>query len=127
MFYDPWKEQAGEALELVYFDKGQRSALKFASDFAYYLCLNGRGLVLREDYHDNARPVIVGVLTVNSSASKHLKRCHLTPLDQRFTFDRNNGLHIVNGQAYFDFNERVKVIDREKSRNIEFVISRSLQ
>ncbi len=127
MFYDPWKEHTGEALELVYFDKSQRSVLRFVSDFAYYLCLSGPGLALREEYEDNARPEIVGVLSVSSFAPKFLKRCHLTPLGQRFGFDRNNGLHIVNSQAYFEFNERVKVIDSEKSRNIEFVISRSLQ
>jgi hypothetical protein len=127
MFYDPWKEHSDEALELVYFDKNQRSVLKFASDFAYYLCLHGPGLALREDYHDYAKPEIVGVLSVSSSPPKFLKKCHLIPLGSRFVIDRNNGLHIVNSQAYFDFNERVKVVDSKNARNIEFVVSRSLQ
>ncbi len=126
MFYDPWKEHTGEALELVYFDKNRRSVLKFVSDFAYYLCLSGPGLALREEYYDYAKPEIVGVLSVSSSPPKFLKKCHLTPLGSRFGFDRNNGLHVVNNQAYFEFNERVKVIDSKNIRNIEFIVSRSL-
>jgi hypothetical protein len=126
MFYDPWKEQIGEPLNLVFFDKNQRNFLKLLSDAAYYLCLSGTGLALREDYYDHARPEIIGVLSVSTSPPKHLKKGHLIPLDSRFVFDRNNGLYVVNSQAYFDLDERVKVVDHEKNRLIEFCVTRSL-
>jgi hypothetical protein len=126
MSFDPWKDETNDPLELVHFDGPQTRTLKFLSNAAYYLCCGLTGLVLREDYYDGARPGIIGVLSVRSSPSKHLKRGHLTPLDQRFVFDRSNGLYIVNGQAYFDFNEHVRVVDRVAGRNIEFVVQKSL-